>query len=107
VLFHALRRAAGFRRLSGLTWRQLVRDGLALRHGKDLTWSQVLLAANTPMLLKSAMVDGRTDLGVMASGQVAGVIDDLPSCAELVERIMAQASQTVSGLSVGGASMPA
>ncbi|WP_328428421.1 NAD(P)H-dependent flavin oxidoreductase [Streptomyces sp. NBC_00443] len=107
ALVHALRRAAGFRRLSGLTWRQLVRDGLSLRHGKDLTWSQVLLAANTPMLLKSAMVDGRTDLGVMASGQVAGVIDDLPSCAELVERIMAQAAQTMSGLSVGGASMPA
>ena len=80
---------------------------LSLRHGKDLTWSQVLLAANTPMLLKSAMVDGRTDLGVMASGQVAGVIDDLPSCEELVERIMAQAAQTMSGLPVGGASMPA
>lgn len=91
ALAHAVRRASGFRRLSGLTWRQLVRDGQALRHGKELSWSQVLLAANTPMLLKSAMVDGRTDLGVMASGQVAGVIDDLPSCAELVERIVKEA----------------
>jgi NAD(P)H-dependent flavin oxidoreductase YrpB (nitropropane dioxygenase family) len=93
TLVHAVRRAAGFRRLSGLTWRQLVQDGLAMRHGKDLTWSQVLLAANTPMLLRSAMVEGRTDLGVMASGQVAGVIDDLPSCAELVERITKEAEQ--------------
>ncbi|MEV7384973.1 nitronate monooxygenase [Streptomyces sp. NPDC091215] len=92
-LLHALRRAAGFRKLSGLTWRQMVQDGLALRHGKELSWSQVLLAANTPMLLRSAMVDGRTDLGVMASGQVAGVIDDLPSCAELVERIMKEAEE--------------
>ncbi|MFE1880816.1 NAD(P)H-dependent flavin oxidoreductase [Streptomyces diastatochromogenes] len=91
TLAHAVRRASDFRRLSGLTWRQLVRDGQALRHGKELSWSQVLLAANTPMLLKSAMVDGRTDLGVMASGQVAGVIDDLPSCAELVERIVKEA----------------
>ncbi|MFD5797657.1 NAD(P)H-dependent flavin oxidoreductase [Streptomyces diastatochromogenes] len=91
TLAHAVRRASGFRRLSGLTWRQLVRDGQALRHGRELSWSQVLLAANTPMLLKSAMVDGRTDLGVMASGQVAGVIDDLPSCAELVERIVKEA----------------
>ncbi|MCZ0989734.1 NAD(P)H-dependent flavin oxidoreductase [Streptomyces diastatochromogenes] len=91
TLAHAVRRASAFRRLSGLTWRQLVRDGQALRHGKELSWSQVLLAANTPMLLKSAMVDGRTDLGVMASGQVAGVIDDLPSCAELVERIVKEA----------------
>ncbi|MFJ9561779.1 NAD(P)H-dependent flavin oxidoreductase [Streptomyces fuscichromogenes] len=93
-LLHAVRRAAEFRKLSGLTWPQLVRDGLALRHGKELSWSQVLLAANTPMLLRSAMVDGRTDLGVMASGQVAGVIDDLPSCAELVERIMKEAAET-------------
>ncbi|MFJ3301695.1 NAD(P)H-dependent flavin oxidoreductase [Streptomyces sp. NPDC086549] len=93
ALAHAVRRAAGFRKLSGLTWRRMVRDGLALKHGKELSWSQVLLAANTPMLLRSAMVDGRTDLGVMASGQVAGVIDDLPSCAELVERIMEEAQE--------------
>ncbi|MFJ9003419.1 NAD(P)H-dependent flavin oxidoreductase [Streptomyces canus] len=98
TLLRAGRHAAAFRRLSGLTWRRLVHDGLAMRHGKDLTWSQVLLAANTPMLLRSAMVDGRTDLGVMASGQVAGVIDDLPSCAELVERIMKEAEEVLTGL---------
>ncbi|MFS4094928.1 NAD(P)H-dependent flavin oxidoreductase [Streptomyces sp. AF1A] len=95
---HAVRRAAGFRRLAGLTWRQLVRDGLALRRGSELSWSQVLLAANTPVLLKSAMVDGRTDLGVMAAGQVAGVIDDLPSCAELVERVVREAEEVLAGL---------
>jgi NAD(P)H-dependent flavin oxidoreductase YrpB (nitropropane dioxygenase family) len=102
ALSHAVRRAARFRKLSGLTWRQLIHDGLALRHGKDLTWSQVLLAANTPMLLRSAMVDGRTDLGVMASGQVAGVIDDLPSCAELVERIIKEADEVRKRLTVAG-----
>ena len=95
TLFQAVRRAAGFRRLSGLTWRRMIRDGLAMKHGKELTWSQVLLAANTPMLLKASMVDGRTDLGVMASGQVAGLIDDLPSCAELVQRVMKQADEVL------------
>ncbi|WP_369242952.1 NAD(P)H-dependent flavin oxidoreductase [Streptomyces sp. R21] len=104
TLFHAVRRAAGFRRLSGLSWPHMVRDGLAMRHGKDLSWSQVLLAANTPMLLRSSMVDGRTDLGVMASGQVAGVIDDLPSCAELVERIVSEAAKTLEDLARFGAS---
>ncbi|MFJ1810999.1 MULTISPECIES: NAD(P)H-dependent flavin oxidoreductase [unclassified Streptomyces] len=98
ALSRAVRHAAGFRKLSGLTWREMVRDGLALRHGKDLTWSQVLLAANTPMLLRSAMVEGRTDGGVMAAGQVAGVIDDLPSCAELVERIMKEAEELLTSL---------
>ncbi|MFJ5528425.1 NAD(P)H-dependent flavin oxidoreductase [Streptomyces sp. NPDC093261] len=98
ALVSAVRRAAGFRKLSGLTWPDMVRDGLALRHGRRLAWSQVLLAANTPMLLKAAMVDGRTDLGVMASGQVAGVIDDLPSCAVLVDRIMTEAEEVLKTL---------
>jgi NAD(P)H-dependent flavin oxidoreductase YrpB (nitropropane dioxygenase family) len=106
ALLQAVRRAAGFRKLSGLTWSRMIRDGLAMRHGKDLTWSQVLLAANTPMLLKSAMVDGRTDLGVMAAGQVAGVIEDLPSCAELVDRVMSEARQALGALPVPGASKP-
>jgi NAD(P)H-dependent flavin oxidoreductase YrpB (nitropropane dioxygenase family) len=52
------------------------------------------------------MVDGRTDLGVMASGQVAGVIEDLPSCKELVDRVMAEARETLDALAVVGASMP-
>jgi len=51
----------------------------------------VLLAANTPMLLKAAMVDDRPESGVMATGQVAGLIADLPSCADLVARIMDEA----------------
>jgi NAD(P)H-dependent flavin oxidoreductase YrpB (nitropropane dioxygenase family) len=103
ALLQAIRRAAGFRKLSGLTWRGMLRDGLAMKHGKDLAWSQILLAANTPMLLKASMVDGRTDLGVMASGQVAGVIDDLPSCAELVERVMKEAEQVLRALAGAGA----
>ncbi|MEU6649097.1 nitronate monooxygenase [Streptomyces sp. NPDC046900] len=98
ALLRAVRRAEGLRRLSGLSRRQMIRDGLALKQGRELTWAQVLLAANTPMLLKSAMVDGRMDLGVMASGQVAGVIDDLPSCAGLVDRIMAEAEEVLKGL---------
>ncbi|MFI1828632.1 NAD(P)H-dependent flavin oxidoreductase [Streptomyces sp. NPDC020412] len=94
----AVRHAAAFRKLSGLTWRSMVRDGLAMKHGKELSWSQVLLAANTPMLLRAAMVEGRTDLGVLASGQVAGVLDDLPSCAELVERVVRDADAVLRGL---------
>ena len=59
---------------------------------------RVLMAANTPVLLRAAMVDGRTDLGLMSSGQVAGLIDDLPSCAELIESIMAEAGHTLDRL---------
>ncbi|MCX5081087.1 NAD(P)H-dependent flavin oxidoreductase [Streptomyces sp. NPDC001939] len=102
ALVQAVRRAAGFRKLSGLSWPQMVRDGLAMKHGKELSWSQVLLAANTPMLLKASMVEGRTDLGVMASGQVAGVIEDLPSCEELVTRVMSEALHVLGTLPTPG-----
>ena len=87
----AVRNAAKFKKMSGMTWRTMVRDGLAMRHGKELTWSQVLMAANTPILLRAGLVEGNTDAGVLASGQVAGILDDLPSCAELIESIVADA----------------
>ncbi|MFI9306299.1 NAD(P)H-dependent flavin oxidoreductase [Streptomyces triculaminicus] len=95
TLLRALRHAAAFRRLSGMSARSMLRDGLAMRRGTDLGWGRVLLAANTPVLLRAAMVEGRTDLGVMSAGQVAGVIEDLPSCAELLESIMAEAHGTL------------
>jgi NAD(P)H-dependent flavin oxidoreductase YrpB (nitropropane dioxygenase family) len=69
-----------------------------MRHGGSLSWSQVLMAANTPMLLKAAMVDGRPDLGVMASGQVVALIDSLPSAEELIDGIVAQAAEVLNGL---------
>jgi NAD(P)H-dependent flavin oxidoreductase YrpB (nitropropane dioxygenase family) len=69
-----------------------------MRHGREMSWSQVLMAGNTPMLLKAAMVDGHADLGVMASGQVVAVIDDLPTCADLIEGIVAQAESVIAGL---------
>ena len=58
----------------------------------------MIMAANTPMLLKASLVDGRTESGVMASGQVVGVIDDLPTCAELVQRIVREAGDVLDSL---------
>jgi NAD(P)H-dependent flavin oxidoreductase YrpB (nitropropane dioxygenase family) len=84
----AVGNAAKFKKMSGMTWRSMIKDGLAMRHGKELTWSQVVMAANTPMLLKAGLVEGNTDAGVLASGQVAGILDDLPSCAELIDSIV-------------------
>lgn len=84
--------AQKFKRMTGMTWRSMLRDGMSMRHGKDLTWAQVLMAANTPMLLKAGLVDGNTDAGVLASGQVAGIIEDLPSCAELIGGIVREAA---------------
>jgi len=98
ALPRALRNAAAFKKMSGTSWRAIVREGLAMRKEADLKWSQLALAANTPMLLRAGLVEGRLDAGVLSSGQVAGVIDDLPSVAELVARIMTEAEQALKHL---------
>lgn len=91
ALVRSVRNAARFRRLTGASWLDLLREGTAMRRSSGLSWGQVLMAANTPMLLRAAMVEGRLDIGVMASGQVVGVIDDLPTVEELVQRIIVEA----------------
>jgi len=97
----ATRNAFAFQRLTRTSWRAIVREGLAMRRSQELSWSQVIMAANTPMLLRAALVEGRLESGVMASGQVVGVLDDLPSVAELVERIMDEARATMARLQGG------
>jgi NAD(P)H-dependent flavin oxidoreductase YrpB (nitropropane dioxygenase family) len=49
------------------------------------------------MLLKAGLVDGDTQAGVLASGQVVGMLDDLPTCRELIESIVAQAEKILTG----------
>ena len=97
-LIRSARNAAAFRGVSGLSWPEMIRQGRAMHRDTELTWGQVLMAANTPVLLRAAMVDGRADLGLMSSGQVAGLIDDLPSCQELIEAIMAEAERCLDRL---------
>jgi NAD(P)H-dependent flavin oxidoreductase YrpB (nitropropane dioxygenase family) len=98
TLVRSARNAAAFRGVSGMSWREMISQGRAMRRGSQLSWGQVLMAANTPVLLRAAMVDGRPDLGLMSSGQVAGLIGDLPSCAELIATMMAEAEATLDRL---------
>lgn len=90
--------ALRFRKMTGAKLGDMMREGLAMKKSMDLTWTQMVMAANTPMLLKLSLVDGRTESGVMASGQVVGIIDDLPSCSELVDRIVTQANSVLADL---------
>ena len=87
----AFANAIRFQRMSGARWSDLIREALAMRKNQELSWAQTLMAPNTPMLLHASMVKGDLRSGVMAGGQVAGLLEDLPSCKELIERIIAEA----------------
>lgn len=103
-LFTRLPRAAAnalrFRKLTGTSVPALVKEGLAMRRSQDLTWSQLAMAANAPMLTKAAMVDGHPEVGILPTGQVVGEIDELPSVDELLQRIVAEATATLERLGV-------
>ncbi|MCU0268836.1 MAG: nitronate monooxygenase family protein [Acidimicrobiales bacterium] len=94
----ALRNAIEFRKLTGTSWQNLLREGLAMKRNQDLTWSQLAMAANAPMLIKATMVDGQPEVGILPTGQGVGVIDDLPTVAELLERIVHEAEDTLKRL---------
>lgn len=69
--------------------------------------SQVVMAANQPVLLQHSMVDGKPDDGILPSGQVAATIDSLPSCEELISEIVAEADQCLTRLFARQAQQPA
>jgi NAD(P)H-dependent flavin oxidoreductase YrpB (nitropropane dioxygenase family) len=90
--------ALRFRKETGTSLGELVREGIAMKRNQDLTWSQVALAANAPMLIEATMVDGKPEVGILPTGQVTGVIDELPTVAELLARIETEATATLKAL---------
>jgi NAD(P)H-dependent flavin oxidoreductase YrpB (nitropropane dioxygenase family) len=95
ALPRAVINALRFRKLTGTPLRDLLREGLAMKKSQDLTWGQMVMAANAPMLTKATMVDGHLETGILPTGMGVGVIDELPTVAELVERIIEEADATL------------
>jgi NAD(P)H-dependent flavin oxidoreductase YrpB (nitropropane dioxygenase family) len=94
----AIANALRFRRLTGASLTGLLREGRAMKAAGDRTWAQVVMAANAPMLTRQAMVDGRLDAGILPTGQVAGVIDALPTVAEVIEGVVKEAEAVLARL---------
>lgn len=44
---------------------------------------------------REALETGRVDAGLLWAGQVVGLIDDVPSCAELIERMIAECRESL------------
>ena len=97
-LLRALRSGLAFRRETGASISDLLRSATSMRRNQRLTRSQMLMAANAPMLAKRAMTEGDPVGGYLPGGTVAGVIDDRPPVAELIERIINEAELTLKAL---------
>jgi len=99
-LWSALSHVLAFRKETGASVVDLIREGLAMRKSQQLTWPQVLMAANAPMMTRASMVEGRPEVGILPTGQVTGTIDSLPTVGELLDGIMAEANQVL--INLGG-----
>jgi NAD(P)H-dependent flavin oxidoreductase YrpB (nitropropane dioxygenase family) len=104
-VMRAVSNAARLRKLTDTSMVALVREGLAMKRDSELTWAQVAMAANAPMLTRAAMVEGRIESGVLPTGQVAGLISELPTVAQVVEDIVSTARAVLTQLA-GRAAAP-
>lgn len=87
------------KRQTGASFAELFRAAKGMTSHGGLTLPQAMMAASAPMLIQKAVVEGDPDHGLMATGLVAGRLDDLPSCAELVSGIERDARARLAALS--------
>ena len=107
ALGRSLASAWRFRRLTGRRVADLVREARTLRRDRDLRWAQVVMAANAPMLTRAALVDGHPDSGVLPTGQVVGMIGELPTVAQVIREVTETAVATLERLAPGSGARPA
>jgi len=103
----AFEAGAAMKRQTGASWLHFIRAAKGMTGHGDVPLRQAMMAATMPMLIQKAVVDGDIENGVMATGVVGGRIAEIPTCEELVDRIMAEAEQRLLALGVPGANAAA
>jgi NAD(P)H-dependent flavin oxidoreductase YrpB (nitropropane dioxygenase family) len=61
--------------------------------GKDITFDDI--AAEVAGIYPRVMLDGEMDAGAWSCGMVAGLINDIPTCKELIDSIMSEADTLI------------
>ncbi len=95
------------KRQTGASWLHFIRAARGMTGHGDMPLKQAMMAATMPMLIQKAVVHGDIENGVMATGVVGGRIGEVPSCAELIDRIMREARGRLAALGVPEAALPA
>ena len=94
----AVKNGLAFSRGANASLLSSLKSAWAISRTGDLSWAQTLMAANAPMMIQEAMVNGHPDRGILPSGQVAGIISDLPTVDALVTSIVTDAEKAIAEL---------
>lgn len=97
-LVMAVSNGLAYRKYTGMSIVQLLKSAIQMRSGGQMTAAQTIMAANAPMVIQKAMVDGKPAEGVLPAGQIAGAIDSLLSCEQLINEIVRDAEASLDRL---------
>ena len=97
-LWIALNSARKWKAETGMTTGHMIRTFFSAIKDDPSAMSQMIMAANQPVLLQRSMVEGFPDEGILPSGQVAAAIDRLQSCEEIIQEIASEAESCLQRL---------
>lgn len=94
----AIEAGLAMKRATGASYAALYRSARGMTAHGGLSLSQAMMAAAAPMLIQRAVVAGDPVGGIMATGLVAGRLDDLPTCAALIAGIESEARARIAAI---------
>ena len=98
LLLLAVKNGFAFTRQTGGSLSAMLLSAWKMKKANGMSLGQTLMAANSPMMIQEAMVRGHPDDGILPSGQVAGAIDQLPTCEQIIRDIVSEAEATLARL---------
>jgi len=98
----ALEAGLEMKKQTGASWADFIKTARGMTSHGAMPLKQAMMAATMPMLIQKAVVHGDVEHGVMATGVVGGRIGEIPSCRELVDRIVDQAHARLAALAAAG-----
>jgi len=96
-LIEAIKGAREIKQILNLSYREFIRLGFQMMTAKEDSsplWVLARFAAGARRHLMS-IHDGNLEEGILFAGQCCGGIDDVPTCQELIEQVVAEAEQAL------------
>ena len=104
----AIEASLKMKKQTGASWISLIKSARGMTAHGAMPLKQAMMAATMPMLIQKAVVEGDIEHGMMATGVVGGRISEVPTCQQLVDRIVAEAHERLAALAaLGRESSPA
>lgn len=98
-LMLALSSAWKYKQRTGMSMGDMLKTAMKALRDEDMGIAQTLMAANAPVIIQRAMVEGKPAEGVLPSGQVAAAINQLPPVADMIAAMVDSARARIAALS--------